>query len=326
MIQAAIVGLGWWGQNLVKSVQGHSQRLRFTRGVSKEPAAAREVAARHDLTLSTSLEDVLADPAIDAVVLATPHSLHADQIVAAAAAGKHVFCEKPLALDGADARRAIAACERAGRVLGLGTNKRFWPSMVELRRVVAAGELGELLHIEGHFSNENSSERFAGWRASPAEAPGGGMTGAGLHLLDAVISIAGPLRRIRAQLVARKPPPDPRDTVSILFETAGGITGTLATVRATPFFWRVHVFGREASVEALGETGVVRRRSGGSCVVTSLAPADALLAELDAFAAAIAGEAPYPVSAQEMLDTVDAFEAVLKSAAADRAVTVGEEA
>ena len=114
-------------------------------------------------------------PQVEAVVLATPHSLHADQIVQVAAAGRPVFCEKPLALKRADAERAIETCERAGVAIGVGQNKRFWPSMRELVKVTRSGALGRLLHIEGHYSNENSSKHFSAWRHDPDETPGAGM-------------------------------------------------------------------------------------------------------------------------------------------------------
>ena len=107
MIQAAIVGLGRWGQTLVGSVQGKSERLRFTHAVSRDPSRVSEFIATHRLQIFGSLDAALADPGIDAVVLATPHSLHADQIVASAAAGKAVFCEKPLTLTRAEALRVL---------------------------------------------------------------------------------------------------------------------------------------------------------------------------------------------------------------------------
>ena len=141
MIRAAIVGPGRWGQTLVAAVQGKSDRLRFTAAVGRDPARVREFAERHRLQILDSLDAALADPGIDAVVLATPHSLHADQIVAAAAAGKAVFCEKPLTLTRAEAVRATAACQAAGVVLGVGTDKRFFPAMAEQARRVAGGEL-----------------------------------------------------------------------------------------------------------------------------------------------------------------------------------------
>src|SRR2546423_344197 len=128
MIDAAIIGLGRWGQAIVEAVQGKSARLRFVRGVCKEADAMRGFAARHGLVLTEHLDDALADPRVKAVMLATPHLLHVEQIVAAARAGKAVWSEKPLALTPGEAVRAIAACRQAGVALGLGNNKRCFPS------------------------------------------------------------------------------------------------------------------------------------------------------------------------------------------------------
>ena len=156
----------------------------------------RDFAATHGFELSTEFADAVADPRVQAVVLATPHSLHVDQIVAAAAAGKPVWCEKPLALTLTQAERAVAACRKAGVVLALGNNKRCFPSMTALRRVVSEGSIGEVLHIEAHFCNEHSTRVVAGgWRDDPNESPGGGLTGAGLHLIDALVSLGGPIAR-----------------------------------------------------------------------------------------------------------------------------------
>lgn len=313
MINAAIVGLGWWGQNIVKAVQGQSKRLRFVHGVTKEPAAASALAAEMGFTLSERLEDALADPRVHAVVLATPHSLHADQIVKVAQAGKPVFCEKPLALKRADAERAVAACRNAGVPLGVGQNKRFWPSMRELRRVVASGVLGTIMHVEGHYSNENSSQFFAQWRDDPRETPGAGMTGTGIHILDAFTSIAGPAERVHAQFISHRGGHDPRDTVSVLFRFRNGMSGFLGAVRASPFYWRVHVFGDSGSAEALGETRLVTHASGGKVESCDYPKIDSLLAEFDAFADAVTGTALYPITTEEMVETIGAFEAIIKS-------------
>ena len=105
MINTAIVGLGWWGQNLVKAARDFGAPLRFTRAVSLEPDTVRDFAAEHKVVLGTSFADVLADRDVQAVVLATPHTKHRAQVEAAAAAGKHIYCEKPFALTKADARR-----------------------------------------------------------------------------------------------------------------------------------------------------------------------------------------------------------------------------
>ena len=103
MIDVGIVGLGWWGNRLIESVQGRSDCIRFVHGVARDPATKQDIATRHGLALSPTLAAMLRDPAVHAVVLATPHSLHRAEIEAVAAAGKPVFCEKPSALP---ARRA----------------------------------------------------------------------------------------------------------------------------------------------------------------------------------------------------------------------------
>jgi predicted dehydrogenase len=322
MINAAIIGLGWWGRNIVQCVQGRSEKLRFVHGVSKELDAALPIAEANGFTLSDDLEQALADKRVEAVVLATPHSLHADQIVRVAAAGKPVFCEKPLALKRADAERAIAAAKKAGVAIGVGQNKRFWPSMVELRRVVASGVLGRLMMIEGHYSNENSGLHFSAWRDSPSESPGGGMTGTGIHLLDAFVSVAGPVAEVNARLVTRRKGPDPRDAISTTFTFASGLPGYFGAVRASPFYWRMHVFGDEGSVEALDETEVVVRTRRGKVERREFAKIDSIRAEIDAFADAATGRSPYPITPAEMVNTIAAFEAIIQSMATGRPVAI----
>ena len=134
--------------------------------------------------------------------------------------------------------------------------------MAALRDTVASGELGAILHIEGHNSNENSQNITAGWRLSPEESPGGGLTGAGLHVLDAFVSLLGPVRRVYAQLNSREQGPPPLDTAMLAIDFVSGATGTLATVRATPLYWRVHVFGTKGSAEVLDEGTMILRKSG----------------------------------------------------------------
>jgi predicted dehydrogenase len=313
MLNAAIIGLGWWGQKIVNAVQDKSERMRFIHGVSKEPDAAREFAEHHHFKLSTDLADVLADKQVEAVVLATPHTLHVDQIVAVAKTGRPVFCEKPLAFKRSEAVRAVDACKRAGVVLGIGTNKRFWPSMRELRAFVKTGALGEILHYEAHYSNENSNTNFSPWRHLPTESPAGGMTGSGMHVLDAIINLAGPARRIHSQLVTRQSSPDPLDTISTLFEFANGTSGFMAAIRATPFYWRVHVFGTKGSAEALGENDLVVRLTGGKIQKQTFEPFDSMLAEFEYFADAVAGRCAYPIPTDDMINTVAAFEGILNS-------------
>jgi len=322
MVNAAIVGLGWWGRNILQCIQGRSTKLQFVHGVSKETDAALPLAEAHGLTLSDDLELALADKRVEAVVLATPHSLHADQIVRVAAAGKPVFCEKPLALKRVDAERAVAAVRKAGVPIGVGQNKRFWPSMADLRGIVAGGALGRIMHIEGHYSNENSGLHFSAWRASPGESPGGGMTGTGIHLLDAFVGLGGPVAEVAARVITHRSGADPRDAASVMLRFANNLSGYFGLVRASPFYWRVQVFGDEGSIEAIGETETVLRTRGGKVERRQFEKIDSLLAEMDAFADAVTGRAPYPITPAEMIDTIAAFEAVIRSMETGRPVVV----
>jgi predicted dehydrogenase len=312
MIRCAIAGLGRWGRSLVEAAEGNP-RLKITRAVETDLDRARAFCAERGIALSGDFNSILTDPDIDAVLLATPHSLHRAQVIAAAAARKQVFCEKPLALRRTDASEMFAACRKAGVLLAVGHNRRFWPSMRALREIVTGGELGSILHVEGHNSNENSNAILGGWRLSPEESPGGGLTGAGLHVLDAFTNLIGPARQVYARLSSRETGPPPLDTAMLAIDFANGVTGTLATVRATPFYWRVHVFGTRGSAEVLDEVTMVVRQSGSAPHQIKYAPVDTLAAELAAFAHAVEGKQPFPVQETEVLSTLSAFEAALQS-------------
>ena len=289
--------------------------MKIIRAVEPDLLAAEGFCAEHHLQLTDSLDAVLADRSIGAVLLATPHSLHPAQVKACAAAGKQVFCEKPLALHRADAVDMFNACRKANVTLAVGHSRRFWPSICALRDIVASGKLGTILHVEGHNSNENSNAVLAGWRLSPEESPGGGLTGAGLHILDAFVSMLGPLRRVYAQFNSRDAGPPAIDTAMVMLDFVSGVTGTLATVRATPFYWRIHVFGTKGSAEVLDEGTLVLRMTGSKPERIAYPAIDVLRAELDAFVDAIQGKRPFPVPEAEVLATLAAFEAALQSMA-----------
>ncbi len=308
-----MVGLGRWGQTVLGSIQGKSDRLRIVHGVSKEPDIARPLAEKYSFRLSTDLKEALADPQVQAVLLATPHSLHVEQVQMVAAAGKPVWCEKPLALTRAEAERSVAATRAAGVPLGSGNNKRCFASMREMKRVVESDEIGKVFHIEGHFSNEHSTRVSGGWRDDPRESPGYGMTGAGLHVLDAFVNLVGPMTYVDARSISKKAPPNPRDVVAAVVEFASGATGLMATVRAAPMFWRIHAFGTDGMAEARGEDTLIVSKIGGKSEEKTYEHVDSLKTLLEAFADAVEGKASFPVKPQQMLDVISAFEAIVKS-------------
>jgi predicted dehydrogenase len=317
MLNAAVIGLGWWGQRLVKSAQG-SRQITFVRGVTLEPDLARDFAAEHGLALGASVDEVLADPAIEAVVLATPHTRHRAQVEAAAAAGKHIYCEKPFALCKADALAMLDACARAGITIGVGHHFRLMPSMKALHAEIATGAFGAIMHAEGNYSHDwLAGLPVDSWRAAPEETRAGGMTGMGIHVLDCFRDLVGPMRRVSALSKHRALPLPAGDTTAALVEFENGATGTLATTLKTPFMWRLAVYGENAWGASVSETRLVIRRAGGEPQVRDFPVANHLGENLDAFAAAAAARQPFVISPDGILQTAAALDAVFRSAEAD---------
>jgi predicted dehydrogenase len=320
MLNTAIVGLGWWGKTLVKAARDFGAPIRFVRGVSLEPDTVRDFAAEHQMALGTSFEEVLADQQVQAVILATPHSKHRAQVEAAAAAKKHIYCEKPFALSKADAAAALEACRRAGIVIGVGHHFRLMPSMRVLDELMKAGAFGALMYVEGNYSHDWLANMSAdSWRSAAAESRAGGMTGMGIHVLDCFRDLVGPMKRISALSKARALKLPAGDTTAALIEFENGATGTLGTTIKTPFRWRIAIFGENCWAESVSETRAIVRRAGQEPEIIDR-PADFHLGRnLDYFAKAAMGQGTFPISPAGILQTVAALEAVFKSVDADGA-------
>ena len=113
MINAGIVGLGWWGQNLVNSVQDKSESIKFSAGAVRHPDKVVEFSQKNHLEMYSSYDQMLSEADIDSVVLATPHSIHAEQMMNAVSAGKHIYCEKPFTMNKSDAEKVITEANKA---------------------------------------------------------------------------------------------------------------------------------------------------------------------------------------------------------------------
>jgi predicted dehydrogenase len=334
VIRAAIVGLGRWGRTLVNAVQGKSAAIRFTAGHSRTRATAEAFCAGHGIAWHDDLDAILADPAIDAVVFATPHSQHGMQAERAAAAGKHVMMEKPFTLDLASAERALDAVARAGVRLAVAYPRRFHPAMIELKTRLDDGRLGLPTHCEAAQASPAGHFMPAGyyWRADPKEAPAGAMTATGVHNLDAMIFLFGRIDEVYC-LNLRRVVPTLEDTTSILLRLENGMSASLYCSLVTAPTYRFAVYGTKGVVELLGRdadfrfTPVPGEPPEGRYVAP---PAEliahkgfnALAAELEGFAAAIEGKRPYPISPSEILHGVAAFEAIVRSAATGQPVKV----
>ena len=325
MIRAALVGLGWWGRTIA-GVLADSAFIRPVLGIDPDEGSRAE-AAQRGLETSPQFEDALARADIDALILATPHKFHAAQIVAAARAGKHVFCEKPLCTTAVDAARAIDAVEAAGVTLGIGHERRFEPAMINLRRRIAVGDLGTPLSIEANFS-QNLFLKLPSdnWRLSAIEAPVGPLSATGIHLIDLSIAVFGRPSEVWARLSTRATTFANGDTLTITLGFPGGASALITAILATPFAGRFAVYGSRGWTEIRDRThpekptgwDVTDVGEDGTAHTRFYPPHPAVRDNLDAFARAITGAAPYPVSHAEMRANVATFEAVGRSVASGR--------
>ena len=318
-----MIGLGWWGQ-VIAALLKTSSKLRLVTG-------ADPVATGFDFPVVKSYEEALRHPEVQAVILCTPHTQHTDQIVKAAAAKKHVFCEKPLSLSRADVLRAVRSCNENRVALAVGHEKRFEPPIQELMRMVKAGELGTPLQIEANFVQDKFlSLPPDNWRLSAKEAPAGPMTATGIHLLDLSVGVMGAADRVFASVRTLGSQLVNGDTLGILISFKSGGNSLISAILATPFDGRFAVYGSKGWAEVRDKahpespqgwtlTTHIRGKEKES---REFPPAKAVLANLEAFADAATGRAPYPVPQEQMIANVSALEAIFRSAASGKVESV----
>ena len=324
MLNVGVYGLGGFGRQLVGSVQGKSEKIRVVACAARTRANVEQFARENGIDIVDDYAKLLADPRIEGVILATPHSLHPTHVQQAARAGKHVFVEKPFALNAAAAAETVRVCRERGVKLGVDFNRRFRPAMQELRKLVTNGSLGKLLHLEGQFSGAPGNRPPGSWRSSRAENPGGSMTARGVHVADGMISIAGPVSEMLAQSSRNVTTAEHDDRTFMLFRFASGVTGYLATLSAGPDFWRVHAFCEKGWAEVRGEHLLtVCEKQGAKPVVTEYPATDTLKAGLEAFADAVAGGPPHPVTPEDAINSSAVLEAIEKSVAGGGWVKLG---
>jgi predicted dehydrogenase len=327
VVRAAVAGLGWWGKHIVRRLGG-SQVVRITTAVETNPALA-SFAGEHGLAFRANLDEALTDPAIDAVILATPHSMHTSQVLAAANAGKHVFCEKPLALTRADAERSVAACRAAGVVLGIGHERRYEPGMMEIERLIRDGALGTIMHVEADFSHDKLANVPPGdWRTAPKDAPAAGMTAMGIHLTDAFVHLFGPVAEVCAMTASRVAYPENGDVISAQVRFASGATGHFKAILVTPLYINFTVFGSEGWAELRNHshpdtpgpaTLTVHYRDGRKDT-HDYEWTDTVRANIERFGRAVMGEAEYPFTDAEKIGNISTLEAICRSVATGNAV------
>ncbi len=325
-VRVAAIGVGRWGRVLADAA-ARGTGLEVVACTSRSADSRAAFARAYGCRDSPTYEAVLADPEVEGVLITTPHSVHAQQVIAAAAAGKHVFVDKPFTLTVADARRATEACRRAGVVLAVGHQRRRQPASRALRRLLDEGALGRVAQVEGNISADIGFELRPGmWRTAPAETPGGAMTNLGIHHVDTFQYLLGPIARVTAfsRRVALTGL-EIDDVTSILFEFASGSLGYLGTswVHANrTSVITVHGTEAQAWSEADGTRLYLARRGERERTPVPLAPVDAVVEELAEFARCVRERARPEVGGEEATAAVAVLEAVVRSARTGRAVDV----
>jgi myo-inositol 2-dehydrogenase / D-chiro-inositol 1-dehydrogenase len=247
-VHVAVVGsgriAGVHARALAKVARG-----RLVACADLDPEVAQRFAGEHGLTVLPTLADVLADPEIDAVLIATPNALHADQTIAALEAGKHVFCQKPIALTMDDAERVVAAGRTSDRVLQFGFMLRFTPPLNRVKELLDSGAIGTPIALT---ANVFGWEPSADWFYDPA-AGGGVILDTMVHFGDLVRWLLGDVERVAAEggayvLDGARRHDSPDNAIVTMRHAGGAMSSMYVTWTAGHGNFRLELFGSEGSV------------------------------------------------------------------------------
>ena len=318
MLRFAYIGTGWWGTELAKNSLALKDLIEIAGCYA---LTEKETSAFHNTfggKVFASYEAVLDDPKVDAVLLATPHSTHWQQIIASAKAKKNVFVEKPLALTVETGAQAVKAAEDAHVALGIGHNRRYSKVARTMKEMVESGACGKILHVEANYSSAGGMNYVPGmWRAKREECPGGGLAPMSLHVIDTMTWIVGPIARLsgiaKRQAITKV---ELDDTAAALFELESGATGSLGCIFASAMNATLKLFGTKANLEA--------RDNFKELLVTPVGATepkihwryevdDTVQQELQAFAQSCANHTKFPVRPEEALHNVAVMQAIMES-------------
>jgi len=322
-VRLGSIGLGWWGGVLAEAARSNDG-IELAGCFARNAESRQVFAEAHGCQPFDTLEDFLASD-IDGVLIATPHTTHADLAVTAAEAGKHVFVDKPLTLTVAEANRAVEAAEDAGVVLQVGHNRRRQPANRRIKQAMDNGELGDILEVSAdHSAPLLFNPNLAPWRRKLEETPVGGMAALGIHQVDTFHYLAGSIAGVFARSTRLLSEGEVDDTSTIVFEFQSGAQGHLYTSMATGPVVEVTVHGIEAVARNTGDGArlTLQRRGNTDQEEIPLEPFDTIADELIEFAQAIRGERRPETDGVEARGAVAVLEAIVDSAATNRWVEV----
>ena len=321
--KVAVVGIGWWS-NVLADACGRAGTLEIVNCTTRSPEKRQAFAEKYGCRQADSYEAVLADPEVEGVILTTPHSIHSDQVVAAAEAGKHVFVEKPFTLTVAGAKRAIAAAGAAGVTLQIGHHRRKSGANRRIKAMLEAGDLGLVHRYEANLSV--SSPMKDTWRNSRHEQPLGGLTGLGVHMIDNIHYLGGSIKRVygMSKQILKRDNVD--DITTVLCEMEAGPLAYITFSMVLPKECTTSVHGIEASAWSEEEGGrlFVQKKSEFSRNELEADGGDPLAEEMAEFANCVRTGVSPETGGAEGLAVAEVMEALIASQERDAPVEVGE--
>ena len=325
-LRVACVGIGWWSDVLADAIQ-RSGRLEIRSCYTRSEDKRKSFAAKYRCRPAESYEAILADPEIEAIINTTPNDVHLVTTRAAAAAGKHVFLDKPIANSIPDGRAITAACREAGVVLALGYQRRRESHFRTIRQQIDAGLFGKLVNAEANISRDRLGKvDLSSWRYQAAGMPGGVMLQIGIHYIDVLAYLIGPIHAVRAQSVQLVLPGDNPDVASLILQHENGSLSTLnASYASASEYYLMNVYGKDQTAYYDLHNGLrLLKRGESRPVAVPCAGNDTLVEELEEFAAAARGQAKHEVGGEEATRSLAVVRAGILSAREGRAVEVAE--
>ena len=326
-VKVASIGIGWWSGMLADAV-AKTDAIEIVSCFTRNPEKRAGFAEKYGCRQVDSYKEILSDPEVEGVLLTTPHTTHRGNIEDAAQAGKHVFVEKPLAHTVKDAKAAAAICEKSGVVLSVGHSRRHQTATRKIKSLIDAGTLGTVITAEANLSYgmalilDNTK-----WRSNRTDSPGGPLTSLGIHHLDTLAYLLGPIQRISAFSKKLISPVDIDDTVTAIAEFESGALGYVGSNFATPRIFYLNVYGTEANVFSEAEGARLFLQKKGSEERESLELGeivDILVEEMDEFGRCVrSGDQP-EVGGTEGIQAVAAVEAIVMSSSEGRIIDMSE--
>jgi len=325
-LRVACIGMGWWSDVLADAIK-RSDKLKIVACYTRAQQKRQAFAAKYGCRAAPSYEAVLADPDIEAIINTTPNDVHLETTRLAAAAGKHVFLDKPIANSVSDGRKITECCRQAGVVLAMGYQRRRESHFRWIKRQIDDGVFGQLVNAEANISRDRLGQfDLSSWRYTAAGMPGGVMLQIGIHYADVLDYLLGPIKAVSGRFVRLVLPGDNPDVASLIFEHENGALSTLnACYASASEYYLMNIYGKTATAYYDLHHGLSwLKRGEKQAVAVPCVKNDTFVEELEEFAAAARGGKPPEVGGDYATTSLAVVRAGILSAREGRRVEVAE--